>query len=142
MVPDYGSAIVDTQEPQCLESSAGDGYPAFIPELLSCPVTPAPLLVRNSSLVGCLSGEPGTSQVARSLDCVVGENRASAIGHTFDYTNHDTTLPLSYTSRLPPYTLEQSSRHTWGSGDVSILGYLENNLAGPMMGLGSARPPS
>ncbi|KAI6020743.1 hypothetical protein BKA83DRAFT_4126691 [Pisolithus microcarpus] len=98
-------------------------------QLLGHPVTPAPLLVCDSSLVGCLSKEPSTAQVTWSLHYVVGENRASAIGHTSDYMNHDTTLPPSYT--------EQSSRHTWGSGDISILRYLHINLTGPMMGLGS-----
>ncbi|KAI6022221.1 hypothetical protein PISMIDRAFT_424544 [Pisolithus microcarpus 441] len=64
--PVYWSATIDTQEPQRLESSTGssDSYRVSVAETLQlpcCPVIPAPPLVRNSSPVGYLSGEPGVS---------------------------------------------------------------------------------
>ncbi|KAI6022232.1 hypothetical protein PISMIDRAFT_18422 [Pisolithus microcarpus 441] len=137
-VPGYGSATVDTQEPK---SSTGDGYSVSVPEALqlpNCPIIPAPLPTCNSGPVGCLSGEPVTAQVALSLGFVAGENRASSIAHTSDYiANHDTTLPPSYTSLLPPYAIEQLSGHPRESGDVSTFGYLDNNFAGLTTGPGS-----
>ncbi|KAI5992937.1 hypothetical protein EDD15DRAFT_956429 [Pisolithus albus] len=87
--PVYRSATVHTQEPQRLESSTGDSYRVSVAETLQlpgCPVIPAPLLVRNSSPVGYLSGEPG---VARLSDYFVGESRASAIvSSTCDMSPH------------------------------------------------------
>ncbi|KAI6137323.1 hypothetical protein F5141DRAFT_1288819 [Pisolithus sp. B1] len=153
--PGCGSATVDALELQCLESWIRDGYSVSISELPTCPVISAPLLARNSSLVGYLSGEPGSAQLASSSGYVTGENRASSIindspsvDHACGYwvmqdhasdciTNHDTALPLSFTSLLPPYTIEQSSGYPQESGDASTFGYLENNFTGPMAGLGS-----
>ncbi|KAI6125585.1 hypothetical protein EDD16DRAFT_1557485 [Pisolithus croceorrhizus] len=63
--PGCGSATVDGWESQCLESWIRDGYSVSIFEALqlpSCPGISAPLIARNSSLVGYLSGELGVSR--------------------------------------------------------------------------------
>ncbi|KAI6159363.1 hypothetical protein EDD17DRAFT_1898775, partial [Pisolithus thermaeus] len=139
--PGCGSATVDGWESQCLESWIRDGYSVSIFEALqlpSCPGISAPLIARNSSLVGYLSGELGSAQLALSSGYPAGENRASSTDHASDcITNHDTALPLSFTSLLPPYTIEQSSGYPQERGDVSTFGYLENDFTGPMAGLGS-----
>ncbi|KAI6125182.1 hypothetical protein EV401DRAFT_1939652 [Pisolithus croceorrhizus] len=139
--PSQGSAGVGAREPQCLDSSTGGAYSVRISEALrlpSYPIIPAPLLARNASLVGYLSVEPGSAQVALSLGYVAGENSASFIGHTSNYiTNHNTTLPPSYTSLLPPFAIEQSSGHPQESGDDSTFGYLDNDLTVPTTCLGS-----
>ncbi|KAI5997454.1 hypothetical protein EDD15DRAFT_2194527 [Pisolithus albus] len=106
-------------------------FPRCALQLPSYPIIPTPLPTCNSGPVGYLSGEPATAPVALSLGYVTGENGASSIGHTSDYTtNHNITLPPSYTSLLPPYAVEQLSGHPWESGDVSTFGYLDNNFAG------------
>ncbi|KAI6095647.1 hypothetical protein F5141DRAFT_1157887 [Pisolithus sp. B1] len=129
-----------------------DGYAVSNSEVLQFStgsITPAPLLVRYSSLAGHLSGEP---RIASSLSYAAKENRASYIGsplvnharvywvmqsHPSDYiTNRDTILPSSYTSPLPPYAIEQSPRYPQESGGVSTSGDLDNSFAGPTMGLG------
>ncbi|KAI6125194.1 hypothetical protein EV401DRAFT_1131341 [Pisolithus croceorrhizus] len=139
-VPGYGSATVDAREPQCLESWIGDAYSVSISEALqlpSCPIIPAPLLACNSNLVGYLSGEPGSAQLALSSGYVAGEIRTPSIGHASNYiTNHDTTLPLSYTNPLQSFFIGQSSGYPQESGDVSIFGDLDNSFAGPTMNVG------
>ncbi|KAI6094247.1 hypothetical protein EV401DRAFT_2050569 [Pisolithus croceorrhizus] len=141
VAPSQGSAGVSAREPQCLDSSTGDAYSVRISEELelpSCPIIPAPLLACNSSLVGYLSVEPSSAQVPLSLGYAAGENSASFIGHTSNYmTNHNTTLPPSCTSLLPPFAIEQSSGRPQESGDVSTFGYLDNDLTGPTTCLGS-----
>ncbi|KAI6022215.1 hypothetical protein PISMIDRAFT_689254 [Pisolithus microcarpus 441] len=138
-VPRYEFATVDGREPQCLESSTGDGYSVSVPRALqlpSCPIIPAPLPTFNSSPAGCICGEPDTAQVPLSLGYYVASEKS--IGHTSDYiTNHDTTLFPSYTSLLPSYAIEQSSGHLRESEDISTFGYLDSNFAGPTMGPGS-----
>ncbi|KAI5992940.1 hypothetical protein EDD15DRAFT_2268523 [Pisolithus albus] len=140
-VPGYGSATVDASKPHRLKSSTGDSYTVSAYEALQLPgypITPAPLPTCNSDPVGYLSGEPVTARVAQSSGYVGGENGASSIGHTSDsITNHDTTLPPSYTCLLPPFAIEQLLGHSRESGDVSTFGYLDNHFAGTATGPGS-----
>ncbi|KAI6117397.1 hypothetical protein EDD16DRAFT_1896098 [Pisolithus croceorrhizus] len=127
-------------------------FPRSALQLPSCPIIPAPLLACNSNLVGYLSGEPGSAQLALSSGYVAGEIRTPSIdsplvdrthscwvmqGHASNYiTNHDTTLPLSYTNPLQSFFIGQSSGYPQESGDVSIFGDLDNSFAGPTMNVG------
>lgn len=149
-----GSAVVDAQESQYLEPS--DDRAVSISEALqlsSYPIVSDPqVLAASPNLVGHLSRESDSVQVALPLGHVAGKNRASSIDspfvdhtrgysgmqvHASDYiTNHNTALPPSYLSPLPPYAMEQSSGYPRVIGDVSTSGDLDNIFTAPMMGLG------
>ncbi|KAI6105109.1 hypothetical protein EV401DRAFT_1892979 [Pisolithus croceorrhizus] len=156
-VSGYGSATVDARGSQCLKPSTGDDYAVSVSEALQLPgrpIIPTPLLARSSDLTRYLCRESGSAQVALSLGYVAGQDRVSSIikdapsvDHTRDYwvtqsypsnyiTNHNTTLPPSYTNPLPPYAVEQLSGYPQDSGNVSTFGDLGSSFAGPTTGLG------
>ncbi|KAI6117410.1 hypothetical protein EDD16DRAFT_1707739 [Pisolithus croceorrhizus] len=122
--------------------------------LPSRPLIPTPQVLAHSSDLAGRLGRERSARVALSPGYVAGQNRASSIGsslvdrtrhcrvtqdHTSDYiTNHDTTLPPSYTNPLPPYAVGQSSGYPQHGRDVSAFGDLGNSFAGPTIGLSPA----
>ncbi|KAI6137312.1 hypothetical protein F5141DRAFT_79529 [Pisolithus sp. B1] len=150
----YRSATVDAREAQCLEPLTGDGSVVSASELPSRPLIPTPQVLAHSSDLAGRLGRERSARVALSPGYVAGQNRASSIGsslvdrtrhcrvtqdHTSDYiTNHDTTLPPSYTNPLPPYAVGQSSGYPQHGRDVSAFGDLGNSFAGPTIGLSPA----
>ncbi|KAI6104457.1 hypothetical protein EV401DRAFT_2079134 [Pisolithus croceorrhizus] len=91
-----------------------------------------------ASLLGCVTGENRALSIIKDF-CLVDHARGywDTQGHTSNcITNHDTTLPPSYTRPLPPYAIEQSSGYPQESGNISTCVDLDSSFSGPSMCLG------